>query len=227
MWGNDWIFGDRTDAGRELARRLASYKSQNPIVLGIPRGGVQVAAEIAAALDAPLDVAVARKLGAPFQPELGIGAIAPGNVRLLDETVVEALNISTDELDRITLREETEMDRRLELFRRGRPPLQLEGRVVIVVDDGIATGVTTRAAVRSVRLQSPSRLVLAAPVCPLETARLLQEEVDELVCIATPMDFRAVGIWYRDFTQLTDDDVAAILRSANTLYETAHAGSSA
>lgn len=214
MFDDQWIFEDRADAGRELAKRLEGYRDLNPIILGIPRGGVPVAFEIAMALNAPLDIAIARKLGAPFQPELGIGAIAPGGIRIVDEFFTSMIRIPDEEIETIIARETIEMERRLELFRNGTSAPILEGRVVILVDNGIATGVTTRAAARSVRLQKPAKLVLAVPVCAPETARNLRDEVDEFVCISTPTDFRAVGVWYQDFSQVSDDEVLAILEQA-------------
>ena len=207
-------FSDRQDAGRQLAERLAPLRAEHPIVLALPRGGVPVGYEIARALGAPLDVIVARKLGAPHQPEFGIGAIAPGGVRLLDWPVVEALGIPPAELDRIAAAETAEMERRLREFRDDRPPLDVAGRVAIVVDDGLATGVTARAAVAAVRAQRPARVVLAAPVCSPEAARALGAAADEVVCLSTPPDFRAVGLWYEDFEQTSDAEVVALLRQA-------------
>ncbi len=208
------IFNDRIDAGQQLADRLMGYRNMNPIVLGVPRGGVPVAYEVAKALGAPLDVVVARKVGAPFQPEFGIGAIAPGGVRILDDYAVRVLGIADEELESLIARETVEMERRLARFRSGLPPLELKDRVVIVVDNGIATGVTTRAAVRSVRLQKPERIVLGVPVCAAETADILRSEVDDFVCLQTPVDFRAVGFWYRDFTQVQDEEVIELLERA-------------
>ncbi|HEX5502077.1 MAG TPA: phosphoribosyltransferase family protein [Thermomicrobiales bacterium] len=207
-------FSDRQDAGQQLAARLAPYRDDHPIVLALPRGGVPVGYEIARALGAPLDVLVARKLGAPHQPEFGIGAIAPGGVRLLDRPVVEALGIPPAEIERIAAAEAAEMERREREFRDGRPPLDLAGRVVIVVDDGLATGVTARAAVAAVRARRPARIVLAAPVCSPEAARALGAEADDVLCLATPPDFRAVGLWYEDFEQTSDAEVVDLLRRA-------------
>jgi predicted phosphoribosyltransferase len=184
-------------------------------VLGLPRGGVAVAYEIARALHAPLDLVVARKLGAPMQPELGIGAIAPHGVRVLDSMAVDILGIPPEEIDQITARETVEMDRRLQLYRGDRPPLEAEGRTVILVDDGLATGVTARAAIQALCLRHPRRLVLAVPVCAPETADLLRGEVDDFVCLVMPDRFRAVGIWYDDFEQLTDDQVIALLDNSH------------
>lgn len=204
-------FIDRADAGRRLALRLRSFERSHPIVLGLPRGGVAVAYEIARSLHAPLGVLVARKLGAPMQPELGIGAIGPGGVRVLDSLAVDVLGITAEEIDLITARETVEMDRRRELYLGDRPPPDVSDRTVIVVDDGLATGVTARAAIQALCLSRPRRIVLAVPVCAPETAQLLRGEVDDFVCLVMPDRFRAVGLWYDDFEQLTDDQVIALL----------------
>jgi predicted phosphoribosyltransferase len=175
---------------------------------------VPVGYEIAVALHAPLDVVVARKLGAPGQPELGIGAIAPGGVLIFDAEAVRALGISDDQLRRIAEVEAVEMERRLRRFRGDRPPLALEDRTVILVDDGLATGVTAYAAVLSVRKAEPKRIVLAAPVCASQTAAMLRSQVDDLVCVKAPRDLGAVGLWYRHFDQTTDEEVGELLASA-------------
>lgn len=209
------VFEDRADAGRRLARRLARYGDEDPVVLALPRGGAPVAAEVARALGAPLDVFVSRKLGAPDQPELGIGAVAQGGARVLNARIVEHLGITEGYLDRITRRELAEVERRLRLLRgEGRPEPEIEGRTAILVDDGLATGVTARAAIRALRQRGPRRLVLAVPVCPPQTARAIAPEVDDLVCLETPEDFVAVGLWYRNFDQTTDDEVVALLEQA-------------
>lgn len=203
-------FRDRADAGRRLAERLAHLRGSAPVVLGLPRGGVAVAYEVSRALDAPLDVVVARKLGAPSQPELAIGAIAEGASVLRDD-VVAALGIRAAELERITAREReraAELERR---FRHGRDPTPLAGRVAIVVDDGLATGATATAAVRSVRGHHPARVVLAVPVAAPESAANLAREADLVVTVLEPPDFSAVGLWYASFAQLTDDEVEAML----------------
>jgi len=208
------IFEDRADAGRVLAQVLMVYKKDNPIVLALPRGGVVVGYEVARALDAPLDVIVARKLGAPGHEELGIGAIAPGGVRILDEEVLQWLGISEAQIKRVTARETEEMNRRLHLYRGNRPPLDVSGRTAILVDDGLATGVTARAAIESVRRQEPQRLIVAVPVCASETAERLRPRVDNLVCASVPPNFRAVGLWYNRFAQTTDQEVIALLDRA-------------
>lgn len=207
------VFKDRAEAGQALAGALEQYRDDNPIVLGLPRGGVVVGYEIARALRAPLDIIVARKLGAPEQPELGIGAVAPGGVILLDRSAIEVLNISEAEIDEVTVRERAEMRRRLHHYR-GDDELDVRGKTVIIVDDGLATGITALAAIHSVRQMQPKQIVLAVGVCPLETAEALRDEVDDLVCGATPEPFRAVGLWFEDFTQNTDEEVIGLLEKA-------------
>jgi putative phosphoribosyl transferase len=207
-------FEDREDAGRRLAGRLVRYRDERPIVFALPRGGVPVGYEISRALGVPLEVFVARKLGAPGQPEFGIGAVAPGGVRILNEDVVWRLGIPDDYLKRITERETAEVERRLRHFRGDRPEPDVRGRTVILVDDGLATGVTARAAVEALRRLEPRRVILAAPVCAAQTTELLAPEVDELVCLEAPSDLGAIGFWYRDFAQTSDEEVIALLESA-------------
>jgi putative phosphoribosyl transferase len=204
-------FRDREDAGRRLAARLARYRDERPAVFALPRGGVPVAFEISRSLEAPLDVFVSRKLGAPGQPEFGIGAVAPGGVRVLNADVVERLGIPDDYLEAVTRTETAEVERRLRHFRGDRPEPEVAGRTVILVDDGLATGVTARAAVESLRRLGPRRLVLAAPVCAAQTAELLALEVDELVCLESPSDLGAIGFWYGDFSQTSDEEVIELL----------------
>lgn len=208
------IFEDRADAGRVLARKLLAYKQDNPIVLALPRGGVVVGYEVAHALQAPLDVIVARKLGAPGHEELGIGAIAPGGVYLLDEQSMEWLGITEAQLQRVIARETEEVNRRLRLYRGRRPVLDVQDRTVILVDDGLATGVTARAAILSLRKQHPRRLIVAVPVCAPETAERVRAEVDDLICASNPPYFQAVGLWYRNFEQTTDQEVIDLLERA-------------
>jgi predicted phosphoribosyltransferase len=208
------IFEDRADAGRLLAQELSGYQDKNPIVLALPRGGVVVGYEVARALHAPLDVIVARKLGAPGHEELGIGAIAPGGVLVLEEQAVAWIGISEARLQRIVARETAEMNRRLQLYRGDRPLPDLRDRTAILVDDGLATGVTARAAILSLKQQHPQRLVLAVPVCASETTGRLRGEVDDLICASIPLYFRAVGLWYRRFEQTTDQEVVSLLARA-------------
>jgi predicted phosphoribosyltransferase len=214
MLGAGPPFRDRRDAGRKLAGPLGSRRADDPVVFALPRGGVPVAYEVARALGAPLDVLVARKLGAPDQPEFGIGAVAPGGVRVLNEYAVRRLGIPEDYLDRITSQETAEVERRLRHFRGDRPETPVAGRAAILVDDGLATGVTARAAVEALRLRGPGRLVLAVPVCAAQTAELLRPEVDDLVCLRCPPDLGAIGFWYADFGQTDDEEVVALLQEA-------------
>ena len=207
-------FRDRRDAGRQLGQFLLRYRDAAPVVLALPRGGVPVGYEVARALGAPLDVLVARKIGAPSQPELGIGAIAPGGVIVLDERTVAALGVTEAELEAIVARETAEMQRRLARYRGDRPPPELRDRTVIVVDDGLATGVTARAAIASVRLEEPRAIVLAVPVAAPESARAFGALVDDLVVVIMPHDFRAVGLWYEDFEQTSDEEVLDLLNRA-------------
>ncbi|MGI5430238.1 phosphoribosyltransferase [Streptomyces sp. CA-179760] len=208
-------FRDRRQAGRELAEQLRTRQEAGalprPIVLALPRGGVAVASEVAEELDAPLDVLVVRKIGAPFQEEYGVGAMAGDEVPLLDEDSLRHLGLGVADLAPVIERERAELRRRERLYRQGRPAPDLRGRTVIVVDDGLATGSTARAALRSVRRQAPARLVLAAPVCSPEAAELMRAEADEVLCLHRPAAFMAVGLWYENFDQLTDQDVLEAL----------------
>jgi putative phosphoribosyl transferase len=208
------LFEDRGDAGRRLAERLALYAEECPVVFALPRGGVPVGVEVSRSLDAPLEIVVSRKLGAPGQPEFGIGAVAPGGVRVLNERVVRTLDIGEDYLDWISARESEEVERRLRLFRGDRPYPDLDGRTVILVDDGLATGVTARAALLSLSRLNPRRLVLAVPVCAPQTAELLRSETDDLICLLSPPDLEAVGLWYRNFEQVPDEEVVRLLEEA-------------
>ena len=214
MLGAGPPFRDRRDAGGKLARVLERYREESPVVFALPRGGVPVAYEVARALEAPLDVLVARKLGAPDQPEFGIGAVAPGGVRILNEYAVGRLGIPAGYLDRVTAQETAEVERRLRYFRGDRPEAPVAGRTAVLVDDGLATGVTARAAVEALRLRGPGRLVLAVPVCAAQTAELLRPEVDDLVCLRCPPDLGAIGFWYADFGQTGDEEVVALLEEA-------------
>src|SRR5918997_6710399 len=207
-------FRDRGDAGRGLAGRLSRFSDERPVVFALPRGGVPVGYEISRSLEVPLDVFVARKLGAPGQPEFGIGAVSIGGVRILNEDIVRRLGIPEDYLERVTQRETAEVERRLGHFRGDRPEPDVRGRTVILVDDGLATGVTARAAIEALRRRQPRRLVLAAPVCAAQTAEMLAPEVDELVCLESPPDLGAIGFSYRDFEQTPDEEVIDLLARA-------------
>ncbi|MCQ4041225.1 phosphoribosyltransferase family protein [Streptantibioticus rubrisoli] len=208
-------FYDRLDAGRRLAERLAHLRGTDVAVLGLPRGGVPVAAQVAEALGAPLDVCVVRKLGAPFQPELAMGAIGEGGVRVINDEVVGLERISQEELAEVEERERAELARRAARYRGDRPRLDITGRTVIVIDDGIATGATARAACRIARAQGAKRVILAVPVAPPDRIVPLGQDVDELVCLETPHDFFGVGQFYADFSQTSDAEVMACLaRSA-------------
>ena len=210
-------FRDRADAGRRLADQLGGYKADRPIVLALPRGGVVTAFEIAKALHAPLDVIVVRKLGAPAQPEFGVGAIAPAGVQIVDRESMRLAGMDEEDLGRVVQRETAELRRRERTYREGRAPLDVRGRTVILVDDGIATGVTVRAAIASLRKSGAGRVVLAVGVCPPRTAARLRAEVDDLVCPLMPEDLEAVGLYFDDFAQVEDEDVVALLARAATV----------
>lgn len=208
-------FRDRKEAGRRLADKVLRLRNEQPVVLGLPRGGVPVAYELARALDAPLDVVVVRKLGVPFQPELGMGAIGENGVRILNEEVLRYAQVSTADLARVEARERVELERRARRFRSDRPPVSIEGRTAIVVDDGLATGSTARAALQVVRAHGAARIVLAVPVAPPETVRSLEGIADTIVTLETPAHMVAIGAWYADFTQTSDDEVVALLDAAH------------
>ncbi|MFF2244928.1 phosphoribosyltransferase family protein [Arthrobacter sp. NPDC058130] len=214
------IFEDRVDAGRQLGRRLAELRGQDIVVLGLPRGGVPVAFEVAAALDAPLDVIVVRKLGLPYQPELAMGAIGEGGAKVLDEQVLAHSRVTAGELQAVEEHERAALENRLVLFRKGRTRFDLTGRIAVIVDDGIATGSTARAACRVARKQGAARVILAVPVAPAETLANLSEP-DEVVCLATPRQFTAVGYHYRDFSPTDDDEVLRLLDLAAKRLEAA------
>jgi len=208
-------FKDRRDAGRELAAALRAYANDpGVIVLGLPRGGVPVAYEVATALHAPLDIFVVRKLGVPGHRELAMGAIASGGVRVLNQDVIGALRIAPGLVDAVAAEENSEVERRQRAYRGDVPFPKLAGRKVIVVDDGLATGSTMRAAVKALRRSDPARIVVAAPVAAAETCRILGSEADQVVCPNIPDDFHAVSLWYEEFSQTSDQEVRDLLESA-------------
>ena len=213
MFSGSTFFDDRADAGRKLAGQLGAYaKRKDVIVLGIPRGGVPVAFEVAKALDAPLDVFLSRKLGVPGQEELAFGAVASGDVRVLDRQIIEAVGVSEQQIEQTTQTVKKELERRERAFRGSRPPLNVKGRTVLLVDDGIATGSSIRAAITALRQMKPARIVVAVPVAPVSTCNRLRDEVDELVCLHRPESFFAIGEFYADFSQVADEEVTELLQ---------------
>ena len=208
-------FRDRQDAGRRLAEKLTAHAGRpDVIVLALPRGGVPVAYAVAEALGAPLDVYLVRKLGVPGQEELAMGALATGAVVVLNEPVVRGLGIPRDVIHAVTAWQQRELERRERLYRGERPPPEVRGQTVILVDDGLATGATMRAAVAALRKQQPARIVVAVPTAPPETCEELRTEADDVVCATTPQPFQSVGLWYEDFSQTTDDEVRELLARA-------------
>lgn len=208
-------FTDRIDAGRQLAEALVPHAAgPATTVLGLPRGGVPVAAEVARRLHAPLDVFIVRKLGVPSQPELAMGAIAEGGIRVLHDDLVAQLDLPPGALDAVAAREEAELARRVTLYRGDRPRAPIAGRTVVLVDDGLATGATMEAAVQGVRALRPARIIVAVPVGAVDSCQRVRRQVDDLVCLITPPAFYAVGAWYDDFGQTTDADVRALLDAA-------------
>jgi putative phosphoribosyl transferase len=206
---------DRVHAGRRLAEALAPYAGRpNLLVLALPRGGVPVGYEVAQALGAPLDVFLVRKLGLPGHEEYAMGALASGGIRVLNDEVVGSLRIPESVIDAVTVRETVELERRERAYRGDRPEPTIRGRTVILVDDGLATGSTMRAAVAALRMEHPETLVVAVPVAARETCDAIRAEVDDVVCASTPEPFYAVGLWYEDFSQTTDDEVRELLERA-------------
>jgi putative phosphoribosyl transferase len=209
----DFAFQDRAEAGRELARAVCALHPADPVVLALPRGGVPVAAEVSAALHAPLDLLLVRKIGAPFQPELAVAAVADDELVIDRETFLGS-GATNEYVERQAAQERREIARRREAYLRGRPPVPVRGRTAIVVDDGIATGTTVRAALKALRRRQPARLVLAVPVAPQDAVAALQHDVDQLVCLRQPAFFHAVGAHYIDFHQVSDDEVVALMDAA-------------
>jgi putative phosphoribosyl transferase len=207
-------FSDRRAAGQALAEALAAYANRSDVVvIGLPRGGVPVAVEVAQALRAPLDLLLVRKLGAPMQPELALGAIASGGFRVIDEALIRTLGVRPHEIAVVEAAEHTELARREAVYRSGRPPAPLAGRTVLLVDDGLATGATMRVAIQAVRAAHAARVVVAVPVAPAEALGRIQREADEVVCLHVPARFMGVGAWYEQFPQLRDEDVLSLLRT--------------
>lgn len=207
-------FEDRTDAGRRLATALMSYLDQQPVVLALPRGGVPVAAEVAAALKAPLDLIISRKIGVPFQPELAMGAVVDGDTPIIvrNEDVIRLAQIEEADFKAVCDKELAEIERRRQRYLGSRERVEIAGRTAIVVDDGIATGATTRAALRATRLRKPKTLVLAVPVAPTESLAALRDDADEIVCLEDHEMFGAIGLYYSDFGQTSDEAVIEILK---------------
>lgn len=209
-------FQDRSDAGRRLAAQLASFANQPGVrVLALPRGGVPVAFEIARALHAPLDVWVVRKLGAPGIPELALGAVAPGGIELISTDIARRLRIAPEQIEAIAARERIELYRREQAYRGNRPPISVRGETVILVDDGLATGATMRAAIAALRHLEPARIVVAVPVAAASLSQQIARETDQIVCLWTPVDLDSVGQWYADFSQTSDAEVCDLLNRAN------------
>ncbi|GAB6067549.1 phosphoribosyltransferase [Methylothermus subterraneus] len=208
-------FANRREAGRRLAEALSAYAGrQDLLVLALPRGGVPVAFEVAKALGAELDVIVVRKLGVPYQEELAMGAIASGGAKVLNQDVIAGLGLAEEAVEAVAQKEAEELARRERLFRGDRPFPKVQGRTVILIDDGLATGATMRAAIAALKSFKPAAIVVAVPVAPPDTAAKLREEVDDLVCLATPENFYAVGQWYVDFSQTSDEEVRELLEKA-------------
>jgi len=209
------LYRDRREAGRQLAAKLAAYAGRpDVLVLALPRGGVPVAYEVARALAAPLDIYLVRKLGLPGHEELAMGAVASGGIRVLNKEVVQALRVPEEVIAEVAALELEELERRERLYRGDRPPPYVRGRIVILIDDGLATGSTMRAAIAALRRQHPARIVVAVPVGAPETCAEFQDEADEAICALTPDPFYAVGLWYGDFTQTTDEEVRDLLEQA-------------
>ena len=217
----DTNFKDRKEAGQILAHKLINYLGQNVIVLGLPRGGVPVAFEVAKALKAPLDVYVVRKLGVPGHEELAMGAIASGDVRVLNKPVIEDLGVTEEAIEAETRKEREELKRRELLYRDDRPPLEVSDRTVVLVDDGIATGSTIKAGIAALKKQKAGRIVVAVPVAPISSIEELKKEVDEVICVSTPEFFYAISLWYDEFPQTSDEQVRELLKKAEMKEEAA------
>jgi len=208
------LFEDRCQAGEKLAEKLSPYRGQHPLILAVPRGGVTVAKLIWDNLGGELDLIITRKIGAPYQPELAIGAVTSDGFVMINENVVSRLNVNAEYIDKVAGEEQIEIQRRLEMYRGNRPLPDVDNRLVILVDDGVATGYTLLAALRSLKEKEPLKLILAVPVGPPDTFSMLENEVDELVCLEAPPHFAAVGQFYRNFDQVSDAEVSAMLEKA-------------
>lgn len=208
------MFADRRQAGRELAPLLQPLAGRAPVILALPRGGVPVAVEIALALGAQMDLLTVRKLGAPHNPEFGVGAVCEDGTVVLDREVCERLRLRQEQIDDVVRREHRELERRVELYRDGWEPMDVRGRTVILVDDGLATGLSALAAVRAVRRRGAGRVIVAAPVGSAQAAAMLGREADEVICAQTPPDLGGVGLWYVDFAPVSDAEVLALMRGA-------------
>lgn len=212
------LFKDRLEAGKKLAERLVELDVQDPIVLALPRGGVPVGFEVAKKLKSPLDVLVVRKLGSPTQPEFGIGAIAPENTAIYDDEAIRNLGIPEEEIRHIEEVERRELQRRIKIYRGKEMMPDLKGKTVILVDDGLATGVTARAAIKYILSRLPDKLIVAMPVCALDSAQSIHSIIrpmkDVIICLSTPYDFSSVGLWYKNFSQVTDEEVLSLLKKS-------------
>jgi putative phosphoribosyl transferase len=208
---NKRMFYNREDAGKQLAEKLMMFKNEHPVILALPRGGVPVGFVIAKQLHAPLDVLIARKLGAPYQKELGIGAISEGGVRVLNTVLIERNGVTKEEVSLIEKEEREELWRRVHIFRNGKPLSYIKGKTVIVVDDGLATGITALAAIKAVKKLQPEKVIYASPVCAADSILQIQKSVSVCFCLYTPSYFHAVGEWYQDFTQVSDEEVITLL----------------
>lgn len=208
------VFENRNEAGKKLGSELLKYRKENPYILAMPRGGAPIGFEVAEVLHAPLDVLVVGKIGLSSNPEYGIGAIAEGGIKVLDSTAISVLGIDEDEINDTVELEEKELKRRVEIYRDGKPLPNLKGRTAILVDDGMATGMTAKAAIEVARKLNPKKVVLAMPVCALDTVEGFKKLADEVICLATPFEFMAVGLWYRDFAQISDEEVVNLLKEA-------------
>lgn len=209
---NTKMFEDRVEAGRMLTQLLMRYKNDDSIIFTLPRGGVVVGYEIAKEMDIPLDVLISRKIGAPSNPEFGIGAVSEGNVVLLNDQVIKSLDISKDKLEELIDIEREEVKRRIKLYRNNRPVIPTYLKTVILVDDGLATGVTAEAAIESIKKLKPKQIIFASPICSYQTSKILAKEVDSVVCIMTPHDLEAIGNYYRNFSQVSEEEVLEIIK---------------